>query len=251
MKGASCAEQPRSSLGPVVDTYRASDQGSGTHTRWGTPMLETSEVNAVQHRDRRWGKGPIVALGAIPVGLLVSGILVWQSSYAAFTAVADNASNSWSAGTVALSGDDGSNSTGMAGTALFTPTNLKPGSTGTNCVLVTYGGSLAAAVKVYVKPGALTGSAALAAQLDVTIVEGTGGAFNNCTGFVAGATAYTGTLSGLASTATGFGTGVGSWTPTAGQSKTYQITYTLKATAPNAVQGTIAGAAVTWEAQNT
>jgi hypothetical protein len=213
-------------------------------------MTETSAYNGAERSERRRGKGAVAAVAAIPVGLLVSGILVWHSSYAAFTAVADGGANSWSAGTVALSGDDGSNSSGATGTAMFAPTNLKPGSTGTNCVQVTYGGSLAAAVKLYVKPGGLTG-AALAAQLDVTIVEGTGGAFNNCTGFVAGATAYTGTLSALASGSTDFSTGIGSWTPTAGQLKTYQITYTLKSSAPNSVQGASSSATVTWEAQNT
>lgn len=212
-------------------------------------MLEASESNTAERSDRRRRKGTVVALGAIPVGLLVSGILVWQSSYAAFNAVVDNGVNSWSAGTVALSGDDGSDSTGATGTAIFTPVNLKPGATGTNCVQVSYNGTLASVVKLYVKAGTLTGPP-LAAQLDVTIVEGTGGAFGNCSGFVAGATAYTGTLAGLAAAASDFATGVGVWTPTAGQIQTYQITYTLKSTAPNTVQGASSSATVTWEAQN-
>src|SRR3712207_7319239 len=37
-----------------------------------------------------------------------------------------------------------------SGSAMFTATGLKPGSTGTKCIQVTYGGSLAAAVKLYV-----------------------------------------------------------------------------------------------------
>jgi hypothetical protein len=213
-------------------------------------MAETTAQTTEERSNRRWGKGAVVALGAIPVGLLVSGILVWQSSYAAFNAVADGGANTWSAGTVALHGDDGSSSAGATGTTMFAPTNIKPGSTGSNCVLVTYDGSLSSAVKLYVKPGALTG-AAMAAQIDVTVVEGTGGAFNNCAGFVAGSTAYTGTLAGLAATHTDFGSGVGSWAPSSGQTKTYQINYTLKASAPNSVQGASTSATLTWEAQNT
>lgn len=211
-------------------------------------MHETT-AHTAERSDRRLGKDAVLAIGAIPVGLLVSGVLVWQSSYAAFTAVADGGANSWSAGTVALAGDDGSNSNGAIGSALFAPTNLKPGSTASNCVEVTYNGTLASAVKVYVK--GLTGPA-LAAQLDVTIVEGTGGAFNSCAGFVAGATAYTGTLAALSAASTNYATGVGAWAPTAaGQKKTYRVTYTLKSTAPNSVQGASSGATVTWEAQNT
>lgn len=216
-------------------------------------MPETSAENAAERTERRWGKGAIAAIAAIPIGLLVSGILVWQSSYAAFNAVVDNGGNSWSAGTVALSGDDNSNSgTGAVGTAMFTPTNLKPGSTGSDCVKVTYGGSLASAVKVYVRPGGLTDLDALAAQIDVIVVEGDGGGFRSCGSFAAGTTIYTGTLSGLATAATNFTSGRGTWSPTAaGEVKTYKITYTLRSTAPNTMQGKTAGATFTWEAQNT
>ncbi|MEO6713785.1 MAG: hypothetical protein ABIM89_10200 [Mycobacteriales bacterium] len=215
-------------------------------------MHESSTDQAPARRARILGKGAVAAIGAIPIGLLVSGMIVWQSSYAAFTAVADGGSNSWSTGTVALSGDDGSSSGGATGTAMFAPTNLRPGSTGSNCVEVSYNGTLAAAVKVYIKPGGLTGSAALASQLDVTIAEGTGGAFNNCAGFTPGATTFTGTLAGLAAASTNFGSGAGAWAPSAsGQKQTYRVTYTLKSTAPTSVQGTSAGATVTWEAQNT
>jgi hypothetical protein len=213
-------------------------------------MADASARETSERSNRRWGTGAVVALGAIPVGLLISGILVWQSSFAAFNAVADGGSNTWSAGTVSLHGDDGSSSSGATGTAMFAPTNMKPGSTGSNCVLVTYDGSLASAVKLYIKPGALTG-VPMATQIDVTIAEGTGGSYNSCAGFVAGATAYTGTLAALSVAHSDFASGVGSWTPNTGQTKTYQITYTLKSTAPNSVQGASSSATVTWEAQNT
>jgi hypothetical protein len=213
-----------------------------------------SERTAYEGRHgRRRSRGRTALLVATPVALVLSGALVWNSTYAAFNAQVSNGGNSWSTGTVTLSGDDGSSSTTSAvGTALFTPTNLAPGATGTNCVVVTYGGSLAAAVKLYVAAGDLTGSAALAGQLTIVITEGTGGSYGSCTGFVAGTTIYNGTLAALATSSTNYATGVGTWAPSAAaQAKTYRVTYTLSATAPNSVQGTTASAAFTWEADNT
>jgi hypothetical protein len=210
-----------------------------------------------KHRsaNERRSRGRLVAAIATPVALLVSGALVWHSTYAAFTAQVTNGGNTWSTGTVVLTGDDGSSSTTAAvGTALFTPTAMKPGATGTNCVKVTYSGSLAALpVKMYVS-GALTGSAALAAAISITVVEGTGGAFNSCTGFTAGTTIVpTQTLAAFAAANTSYATGLaGGWTPAAGASsnRTYQVTYTLSAGATNALQGTTAGATFAWETQN-
>lgn len=216
-------------------------------------MLDKLVNSGAAAPNRRMGKGTVIAIGAIPVGLLLSGVLVWQSSYAAFTAVADGGANSWSAGTVALSGDDNSNSSGMTtANALFSPTNLKPGGTGTKCVQVTYGGSLAAGVRVYLQPLAAA-SIPLADQLDMTIEEGAGGTFGSCTGFTPNATPmYSGTLTALAASRTNFATGYGAWAPTAAaQTRVYRFTYTLKASAPNSVQGAAASATVTWEAQNT
>ena len=215
-------------------------------------MQEVLAERSVEGSNRRWNRGAVAAIGAIPVGLMISGVLVWQSSYAAFTAVASGGSNSWSAGTVSLSGDDGSASTGAGvASALFSPTNLKPGSTGVKCVAVTYGGSLASNVRVYVEPLSAA-SADLAAQLDIKIEEGAGGTFSNCSGFVADATpALTTTLANLAATKTDFATGYGAWAPgAAAATKTYRFTYTLKSTAPNSVQGKSASATVVWEAQN-
>ncbi|MCU1677575.1 MAG: hypothetical protein JWM93_2333 [Frankiales bacterium] len=215
------------------------------------PEVTGKHRSATERRSR----GRLVAAIATPVALIVSGALVWQSTYAAFTAQVTNGSNAWSTGTVILTGDDGSSSTtAAAGTALFTATALKPGSTGTNCVKVTYSGTLAALpVKMYVS-GALTGSAPLASAISITVVEGTGGTFNSCTGFTAGPTVVpTQTLAAFAAANTSYATGLaGTWSPAAGASsnRTYQVTYTLSASAGNALQGTTAGATFAWETQN-
>lgn len=183
----------------------------------------------------------------LPAALIVSGLVIGQASYAAFTSTTSNATNSWASGTVALSDDD-------AGTAMFTATNLKPGSTGTRCIVVTSTGTLASAVKLYGATPATTN--ALSTYLDVTVVQGTGGTFGSCTGFAAlatGSSVYTGTLANFGTSATSFATGLGTWAPTgsASESRTFQITYTLNAAAPNSSQGGTASIGFTWEAQNT
>ena len=93
-----------------------------------------SNENEPRRRRRPW-----VALLAI-VGVIGSSAMVWQASNAAFTATTNDGVNSFAAGTVALSDND-------LGTALFSATNLKPGSTGQACIRVTYSGTLAAGVR--------------------------------------------------------------------------------------------------------
>jgi hypothetical protein len=211
--------------------------------------LSSQHRSTTEHRSR----GRLIAAIATPIALVASGALVWHSTYAAFTAQITNNPSSWSAGTVVLQGDDGSNSsTAAKGTALFSVTNMKPGDTNIKCLVVTYNGTITSvgAVKLYVKSADLTGNPTLQSNINLTIAEGSGGSSANCTGFTSSATDYTGTLAGMP--ATYAASTAGSWVPTAaGQTKTYKITWTLDPNAPDTVQGTTAGAAFTWETDNT
>ena len=152
--------------------------------------------------DRR-SRARLVAAIATPVALLVSGALVWHSTNAAFTAQITNNASSWTAGTVVLQGDDGSNSaTAAKGSALFTATNMKPGDTASKCLVITYNGSITTvgAVKLFVKPADLTGDTGLQGQLNFVVKEGTGGSAASCTGFSPTGTVYTGTLAAMPTT---------------------------------------------------
>lgn len=183
-------------------------------------------------RSARW-----VRWSAAPVAMVASSLLVWQASQSAFSDTTDNGANNWAAGDVVISDDD-------AASAMFNPTNLKPGDTATECIRVTYSGSLAATVKLY---GSVTGT--LDQYLDLTVEHGSGGTSASCAGFVTDATIYSGTLDNFGNTATNFATGVGSWAPAGpGQNKTYRFTYTVQNN--NAAQATTAQATFTWEAQN-
>jgi hypothetical protein len=186
--------------------------------------------------------------GILPVSVLLSGLVVWQSSYAAFSTTTVNSSNSFASGSVILTDDDSS-------TAMFTPTLLKPLDTGTKCIVVTSTGTLASTVELYATTFSTTN--ALASWLDMVIDEGTGGTFatsgpTSCTGFVLGGNIYTGTLATFGTTKTNFATGVGTWAPagTGSPTKTYRIKYTLNTATPNTAQSGTAALGFTWEAQN-
>ena len=74
---------------------------------------------------------------AVPAAFLLSGALVWEASYAAFTDTTSNDNNSWTAGSVTITDNDG-------GSALFTASGLVPGTTGARCITVTYSGTVTA-----------------------------------------------------------------------------------------------------------
>ncbi|KQO84480.1 MULTISPECIES: hypothetical protein [unclassified Frigoribacterium] len=183
---------------------------------------------------------------AIPAALVASGVVVSQASYSAFSSTTVNPTSNWTAGSVALTDDDNN-------TALFTAANLKPGSTGTNCIAVTSTGSLASTVKLYGTNATTTKD--LASNITLSVVQGTGGGFGTCSGFTAlgqGASLYSGSLAAFGTSSTNFATGVGTWAPTgtASETRTYQVTYTVSPSAPNTTQGGTAALGLTWEAQN-
>ena len=188
----------------------------------------------------------IVSLIAIPAAVAVSGLVVSQASYSAYSATTVNPASNWTTGTVALADDD-------ANVAAFSAVKLKPGSTGAKCIAVTSSGTVASVVKLYGTTPATTKN--LSAYINLTITQGSGGSFGTCTGFVplgSGATLYSGTLDSFGTSSTNYTNGVGTWAPTgtAAESRTYQVSYTVSADAPDSTQGGTAALGFAWEAQN-
>jgi len=95
-------------------------------------------TTATRRPSRRFAK--IATLLAVPAAVAVSGLVVSQASYSAYSATTVNPTSNWATGTVALSDDDGGPT---ANTAAFNATKLKPGSTGNRCIVVTSTGTLA------------------------------------------------------------------------------------------------------------
>jgi hypothetical protein len=188
----------------------------------------------------------IAALVAIPAALAASGLVVAQSSYSAYSATTVSPTSNWATGTVALTDDD-------ANAAAFTVTNARPGASGSRCLVVTSNGTLPSQVRVYGANG--TGTTNLAAYLDLTITQGTGGSFGSCTGFAplsSGAEVFHGSMMTFGTTRTGYGNGAGGWNPagTAPESRTFKLSYTVSPDAPNDTMGGTAGGDIVFEAQN-
>lgn len=205
---------------------------------------ETRTTETAARPSRRLTRA--LSLASIPVALVVSGVVVSQASYSAYSASTTNPTTNWASGTVALADDD-------ANAAAFTVTNLKPGMTGTKCIAVTSSGSLASSVKLYAAD--MSGTTDLANYMSVSVTQGTGGSFGSCTGFTplaTGASLYNGSFTGFGSSHTSYASGIGSWTPTgtADETRTFRVTYALDSAAPNSTQNGTAAGSFVWETQN-
>src|SRR4051794_41659732 len=84
---------------------------------------------------RTEGKGRRIVLSVLIVGVV--GAIVGVGTLSAFSSSTSNSGNNFDAGTVYVTDND-------AGSALYNVTNRKPGDSVTNCIKVTYGGSLGA-----------------------------------------------------------------------------------------------------------
>lgn len=180
----------------------------------------------------------------VTAGIVASSLVMWRASNAAFTATTTNGADTFSTGSVVISDND-------SGTALFSVTNMKPGSTGVACIRVSYTGTLTAPVKLYGTSHSTTN--ALSSYIDFQVEESTGAGvttFPSCAGIGATSTLFNSTLASFASSHTSYANGVSSWTPTTTASRDYRITYTLSSSAPNSTMSSTSSITLTWEAQN-
>jgi hypothetical protein len=179
----------------------------------------------------------ILRLAAMAASLLLLTVLTTSRTQAAFTDATDNSANSWSAGSVTLTDDDSS-------TALFSYTNWTPTDTATNCIVVTYSGTvLPADIRLH---GTTTGG--LDDYLDLIVEVGTGGSFGTCAGFTPSSTIFNNTLTNFAANHSNYGSGLAVFTAAANPTnRTMRFTTTLQNN--NAAQGLSATAAFTWETQ--
>jgi hypothetical protein len=196
-------------------------------------------------RPRR-GRSVAAPLLAVAVSILLVSFLVASVSRAAFIQTADNSANVVGAGTIDLVDND-------SGSVLFNVSTLVPGDTVENCIVVTYQGTVAdpAAVKLY--SGGFTDSGDFADFLNITIEEGSGGTFNNCTGFTsANVIESGGTLTGFDTTHSSYATGAGVWDPSGTpESVTYKVTFELDSATTSAEEGeAVSDLIFTWEVQS-
>jgi predicted ribosomally synthesized peptide with SipW-like signal peptide len=180
----------------------------------------------------------IAVPAAITAGLLCSGLLVWHSSYAAFTASTQTQQNSFRAGSVALTNDHSES------VVFATTDKLVPGSADTQCVEVDYQGDVASEIRLYAA-GNLTDNLAQYLNFKIDLLP-VGAACESSSSVVLYNTAP---LSGLG-TATSFATGLNpdSWKPTGPEKRLYRFSYSLPE--GDAAQNKTADITFVWQAQS-
>ncbi len=176
----------------------------------------------------------------------VVGTVAGWGAYSAFTATTANSGNTITAGTVAISQHAGA-------TTLYSGTDQGPGSSFVKCVRVSYTGSLASSVRLYVSSGVTNGSA-----FNLKVERGSGlsspDASMNCTGFSSSSTPYDGNLGAFATNYAGGVDGKASaaaWNQN--DSVDYRFTITVNDdSTPNAHTSALSSGAhtFTWEARN-
>ena len=151
----------------------------------------------------------------ILVAVLTGGI---AGTYMAFSATSQNPSNSYAAGTVTLTDDDG-------GAVVFNLSNMKPADAAVDkCINVTYSGSLAADVRFGSDD---LGTGNLKSYITLKVTRGTlsSPSYPSCTSFTADTTNYIGQGAGvvyndyLANLPTTWATGIVD--PTSGSPETW------------------------------
>jgi predicted ribosomally synthesized peptide with SipW-like signal peptide len=121
-----------------------------------------------------------VALSVLIVGVL--GAVAVVGSLAAFNAQTTSAGNRIQAGTVLLT-------TNSSGSAVYDITDARPGQAYERCVRVTYGGTLAATVKMYISSGAVSSGTRFTIQVQRGTNSG-GSGFPNCGTFTPSGTVF-------------------------------------------------------------
>ena len=201
-------------------------------------------------------------------GLLAAGLLVWQGSYAAFSASTNNQADAWATGNLSLTNNGGTLGAGTySGTtaALFKGTvagqpenNLKIGSTGQKCITVDSAGSLAGTLKLYRGVISGTNGALLAPQVSLTIDAASVGSGvnvgNDCAGFPGSGTTSIASAVPLSGLQTSYATATNSFGVLgSAQRVAYRIAWTITTTGTtagdNALQNSSAIADLTWEIQ--
>ena len=192
----------------------------------------------------------IAAFGAAPLAILIAGTMVWQGSQAAFTASTRNAGSAWSTGNVVLTDDD-------LGAAAFHVENIVPGQTGQKCIVVTSGSNVPGEVRAYTQN--LISARGLESRIKFDLEQGTGGSFNNCTGFTPAGndTVPEMSLDALSAANHDFATGGSLWKTagTPGETRSYRGTWRFDTTGMSqadvdALQGARVGIDLVWELQS-
>jgi hypothetical protein len=198
----------------------------------------------------------VVRATAPAAGLLAAGLLVWQGSYAAFSATTTDVNNAWSTGNMVLANNGGTATYAASTTATFGGTSLKPTSTGTTCLTVKSTGNTAGNLAMY-RSALADSSPSLGAQIQLTVTAATvtSDVLANCTGFPTSGTTTIATSVPLTTFPATYA-GAPITVPVAGTNPilvAYKVVWTFVTTGTNpgdtALMGKTVTAGFTWELQ--
>jgi hypothetical protein len=196
----------------------------------------------------------VVRATAPAAGLLAAGLLVWQGSYAAFSATTVDTGNAWSSGNLVLQNNGGTATYNASTSATFGGTNLKPGSTGTTCLTVKSTGNSAGNLAMY-ESAIADSSPSLGAQIQLTVTAGIPATdvLANCTGFPTTGLTTIATNQPLSTFAANYAAGVPVAVATGTVLEAYKVVWTFASTGTNAGDSALMGktvtSAFTWELQ--
>jgi hypothetical protein len=181
----------------------------------------------------------IVKIAAVPIGILLSAVLVLGSSYSSFSAKNANTGNTWGTSSLGLNTpvyqalfDNGNNPANKSSPDF----SMWPNAVYSNTIQINYTGNTPATVKMFAYLGGDPSS--IAQYLKLKINDGTSDIYN-------------GTLAAFTTSSTNYATGVGAWSVSANASRTYTVTVTLDGATPQTVaNAAVTGTTFTWEAHN-
>jgi hypothetical protein len=201
--------------------------------------VQLNKENQTMRKSRK------LLLSAVVVGVMSS--LVALGVFGLFSATTQNSGNEISSGTVVLSDND-------AGSSLFNITGAKPGDSWTRCIKVTYNGSLAAFVHLYMEN--TTGE--LAKHLNLTLTQGSqaSSTFPSCTNFQSDSVGVIFNGPVYSPTSGNYEQGLPltpdgelAWNP--GDSLVFKFEMTLDPNTPDSLQNSALGnTTIVWEARN-
>jgi hypothetical protein len=192
------------------------------------------------------GKVSSVALMKFAMGsaaFALAGAMVIPASSQAFSGWTGNDSNTWTAGTVALTDNRAS--------ASFAATGVVPGYSENHCITVTSESDIATVLSFYASQTSNVNN--LADNLIVKVETGAGATDTavSCAGFVSSEVLHDGTMTALSTAHGTAGTAVDIAAPLAANgSQQFRITASLPSNAPNSLQGGAAGMDFNWINRN-
>lgn len=187
--------------------------------------------------------GLTVAAGAAAATILTT-------SSAAFSVTTQNSTDNWKIGGIQLTDDD-------SDAAMFTVQGMVPGQTNVHCITVTYNGDAASITPIKLYTSNLADTDGITPYLDVTIEQGSGGSFADCTGFSASSALVSNqALSAFNTAHNSFATGLSTFTPSTAanqanvnQPVSFRFTVTLNNSVPQTKMGKSASVDFVWEIQ--